>query len=403
MKSFKGVTWKRFLSIVYAYKLVSHREQNETGVLPLLCTLEHPNPGDSSKSDYYLILPLPRESLGDLTQVDPTRQNWLEQLTEQWLVSQCSRMAASLSQIHQVAALKISHLPRLLFLRSGGLAPNVIFRLSSSESQLGILVFDGLCSEPPGSFESPPEYFIALEKSSQSSLWSLWPQGLRESIGASNSEILEWGARKLEIKLMQYSHDLIEASPLPGSESWASNSLPQLRKRVSSVDTTSTDQKTAECPWEPIDEESRERPPEKLSASKFHVWCLATVWLQLITWFCLGPEGIKFLKEAAEDVQSQGQFENSGFFERMPVTSKGKSRPDESYRIRPIITESIERLQTHKRCTASIRQLLAIIRDRMLVIDIVARASSQEVMEKLEEIERNLREQEKRVEKGPVL
>lgn len=167
MKSVRGVSWKRFLSIVNACRLVSEFKDLEPGaVLPLLCTLEHPSLADPSKRDYHLIFPLPRGYLEDLCQTDASDQKWAEQLTEQWLVSQCSRMAASLYAIHQVAALKTSDLPRLLFLRSVRLATNMIYWVSPSETQLGALVLGNLCQDPPGAYESAPEYSFAQKKSS---------------------------------------------------------------------------------------------------------------------------------------------------------------------------------------------------------------------------------------------
>lgn len=360
-------------------------EDPEPGVLPLLCTLEHPSPADSYDTDYHLIFPLPRGDLTHLCEVDPSEQKWAEQLTERWLVSQCSRMAATLSAIHQVAALKLPGLPRFLFLRSARLAANMVYRMSPSENHLGTLVLSNLCPDPPGAHESAPEYFMskdkwrkpATERSNNdiSSITRVFGEVEEKSLDQNVSKIED--LEKLDavdhVVTMRHSH------PSLGARSRSSgHSAPEIPPEELFMRVPNKRRLAART--------RRRSQPAKVTASKFHVWCLATIWLQLITWFILGHEGIRSSELASLFDGSAAENSTSGFFEEVEIHPVDTDSPNKSYKLKPIVVELIDRLQRQEGCTMSIKRILNFIRDRMLVIDPAVRATTQEVMETLGEI-----------------
>lgn len=136
------------------------------------------------------------------------------------------------------------------------------------------------------------------------------------------------------------------------------------------------------------------------SASKFHVWCLATIWLRLITWFILGPDTRHFSKPGSIFDQFSGLSSASGFFEKLNMDRPTRSNRDtdnstKSYWVKPSVVKLIKQLKRHKSCTVSIKRILTLIQRRMLVIDPAGRASTQEVMEILQEIDRESEELQK--------
>lgn len=391
LRSLKGATWERFLSIVNACGFLSQREDQAPGILPLLCTCEHPSRGDPSQNVYRLIFPLPQGDLEELCTSDPTREDWSGQLTEHWLVSQCSRMAATLSAIHEIAALKIPGLPRLHFLRSGRLSADMVYRMSSSKSQLGTLVFGNLCQDPPGPYESAPEYFIAPHKPSEPS---------NQDSERQTSSLPVNPAEGVSHAVFQHTSKFSSAGTLDTLNSAGTmRDLPMSLEAPSPTPRHMTPENTPMDPSiVPADKKDLPARSSRVSASKFHVWCLATIWLRLITWFILGPEMMHSSDPPSIFDRSWEKSPRNAFFEDMDTNPAETSDSNKSYRLRTVVVELIEKLQRHESCTEGIRQLLTLIRERMLVIDVSVRASSQEVKDEMEKIMRKLETVEKTVE-----
>lgn len=297
--------------------------------------------------------------------VNPSLQEWSGQLTERWLVSQCCHMAASLSNMHRVADLKMRHLPRLLFLRSGRLANDVIHWLSPSKSQLGNLVLGNLSLEPPGSHESPPEYFILSKKQLQPST--------QESSGHTTSSDLQPAGSHAAYKPVAQEINF-DGPDKPGE----AEKVLVLRD----IDTPTVLSPTCIAQTPQNDTLSiRSISMRSIEASRFHVWCLAIVWLNLITWFVLGPQGQKDFALNSRTVLEQNWL-------RSDSGGKSTTHHNSPYRLNSVFAERIAFLRRQKRCTAYVRAILDLILRRMLVTDVAMRASSQHVADTLMRLER---------------
>lgn len=377
------ISWKRFLSIVYALKLVGERGGTETlGALPLLCTIERPSPDIPYEVDYFLVFPYPVGNLSELTRVDSDYFMRSGQLTDRWLASQCYSMAACLWKIHRIAALNMPHIPRMRFLGSGRLASDVIYWLSSSKNQLGTLVIADHNPSPPGMSESAPEYSFHQEKVVESPLDKdpVFQCQTRASFGCCELTCAE-----------------------PRQENVQPTVLEPARPQLTEVDPPLTDCSQSSRhhirDGEPVDDRTnfnptisiRARGPRPaISASRFHVWCLGVVWLELITWYILGRDGTLEFEQIFAQVHMHGQAAISAFFEEVHVhDASGYERP---YRLRHVVSGWIERLQADKNCSLFVGQVLELISERMLVVDITARASSREVMEELEKMKDSMGE-----------
>lgn len=377
------------MSIVNACRLASEREDQEPGVLPLLCTCEHSREEDSSKSEYHLIFPSPRDNLKELCRVDPTRAEWSAQLTERWLVSQCSHMATTLSRIHHIAAIKMPHLPRFIFLRSGRLASDMVYRISSSNSQLGTLVLGNLRQDPPGLHESAPEYCIASNRPSQSANPDL--ETLRSYLTRRSAD---FGAATpaQQISKVEDAERLVDAVDRDGTTQ-------QLHASLEAPSPTPRHTTPEDAPMDPsiasADKNFHQGRSSRISASKFHVWCLATIWLRLITWFILGPEAVHSSEPPSIFNESSENPSTSGFFEELQPRSVDTNDLNKLYRLNPVVEKLMDKLQRHKSCTVIVKQLLTLMRERMLVIDVAGRASSQELKDRMDGITRNLENLEK--------
>lgn len=376
------ISWKRFLSIVYSLKMVGeHGHHGAPGSLPLLCTIERPSPDSPFDFDYYLIFPCQAGNLSDLISNDLGFFKSSGQLTDRWLASQCYNMAASLWAIHRIAALKMPHIPQMRFLGSGRLASDVIYWLSSSEKHLGTLAIADHNSCPPGMFESAPEYYVQQEDVPGSALHmegglldqSSATLGLYEAAYVEpRRKIVQprvWApirarSRKLDAPRRNRSrhsrHHIHDDQPVEE----ASDLIPQT---------------SLGCP--------QQKPA--IQASRFHVWCLGVVWLELITWYILGPDGVLEFKQIFAHVHMHEQTAKSGFFEAHRHDANGCKM---AYRLRYVVSDWIERLQADKDCTVFVREVLGVITERMLVVDVTARASSRDVMEKIEEIKNKVEE-----------
>lgn len=338
---------------------MGEQKDTESGVIPLLCTVERPM-AVPSQTEYTLVFPHIRGDMDDLVQIEPRGPSWSGQLTERWLFTQCCQLATSLSAIHRIAALKVPHLPRLRFLRSGRLATDVIKWLSRGETDLGTLVFSNFSTEPPTPAEAPPEYFINLNRPRKQR-----KTDIRRSSISQKSHESDCGSANIEPK-EEGETELRESSiPFPASPS---STMP-----YTSDDRPDDAQKTG----------SREAIPEKavstgsIRASKLQVWCLGTVWLKLITWFLLGPEGIKDRQQIFNP-----PAHTSGFVERVIQPEDGMSLCP--YRMKRVVKELIHELNHHKRSTDYIGRLLKLISSRMLVEDAGIRASSQQIVKRLQ-------------------
>lgn len=371
------ISWKRFLSIVYALKLVGERDHAGTpGALPLLCTIERPSPETPYEMDYYLVFPYPAGNLSDLSCVDSDHFKSSEQLTDRWLASQCYSMAASLWEIHRIAALKMPHVPRMRFLGSGRLDSDVIYWLSSSKDHLGTLVIADHNSCPPGMFESAPEYSMHQEevlKSARHGDPILLDQTLAR-LGSCEITYAEPRQENSQPKLLAPTRPQLQKVDPPGSDC-SRSSRHHLRDGEPIEDRTNFNSQTSLGALGP-------GPP--IHAPRFHVWCLGVVWLELITWYILGRDGTLEFEQTFAHVYMHGQAAKSGFFEKLHIDdASGDGNP---YRLRHVVSDWIERLQADKNCSLFAGKVLELIAERMLVVDVSARASSREVMEKMEEM-----------------
>lgn len=302
--------------------------------------------------------------MDDLVQIEPGGPGWSGELTERWLITQCCQLATSLSAIHRIAALKIPHLPRLRFFRSGRLATDVIKWLSCNETDLGTLVFSNFSTEPPTSAEAPPEYFIKFNRPTEQRKTGLGEGSVSQKSHepdcvSTNNERKE----KDELKLKQSSL-AFSASP-SSSTRYTNEDCPDNAQKVGSKAGSR----------ETVQERSTFRG--SIRASKLQVWCLGAIWLKLITWFLLGPQGIK----DHEQIFSPPAH-TSGFVERVTQTEDGRV-PLRPYRMKTVVMELIHELRGHKDTTEWIGRLLRLISSRMLVVSPAARASSWEIMHSL--------------------
>lgn len=376
------ISWKRFLSIVYALKLVGERGHTGTrGALPLLCTIERPSPETPYEVEYYLVFPYPVGNLSDLARVDSDCFKRSGELTDRWLASQCCSMAASLWEIHRIAALKMPHIPRIRFLGSGRLASDVIYWLSSSTNQLGTLVIAGHNSSPPGMSESAPEYSFHQEKVLESPLHkeSVFQCQPPASFSCCELTYVEPRQENVQPMVAPARPQSLKVDPL--ATDCSRSSRHGLRDGKPVDDGTNVNPQTSlGVPG----------PRIPISASRFHVWCLGVVWLELITWYILGPNGTLEFEQIFAHVPTHGQIAQSGFFEEVHMDdASGCGNP---YRLRHVVLEWIKRLQEDKGCSLFVGQILEFMAERMLVVDITARASSCEVMEELEEIKDRVEE-----------
>lgn len=356
----RHVTWTRFLSIIYAWKLVGEDVETKSGVIPLLCTIERPDMAAPSKAEFDLIFPCPKGDLNALMRTEPRQSAWAGQLTYTWLATQCRQLAASLSAIHRIAAIKVSNLPRFRFFRSARLANDVIKWLSSSEADLGSLVFSNFSMQPPSPAEAAPEYFIYLDG----------PKDHRKS--TTNKQISHTSRSKsgpVENKSQGDESDMRR----PGDLVLGTPPLPILC-------TSGRRPKDAEQarPQEAAPEDPR--PKSSFRASKFQVWCFGTILLQLITWFLLGPSGIRDHRNIFAPPDG-----TSGFLEVYGPSDDGDN-PSSRYTLRWDVKNLILRLQAHDDCTAFVKSVLDIILSRMLVIDAKYRASSHEISRSIQQL-----------------
>ena len=359
----RGVTWRRFLSIVYAWKLAGEQDNTRSGIIPLLCTLERPDRAVPSKLEFSLIFPSPRGDMGDLMQFQTGRSAWSGQLTERWLATQCCQLAASLSAIHRIAALKIPKLPRLRFFRTGRLAVDVVKWLSSSETDLGTLVFSNFSTEPPTPDEAAPEYFFNLNRPKERRKGSRRDSRMsRRSYESDRWSTNDGRAEEGELEMQEYS--------VPAH--------PSSRVRYTHEDRPREAQKVGSQGITPAKSGSK----SSARTSKFQVWCLGTVWLQLVTCFLLGPQG-------------RGEFEHiftaqdrrSGFLETVHNIEHREDRFN-LFNLNNDVRRLMHRLEGHGDSTPFIRELLRVIEFRMLEVNADSRAPSLEIMSTLEELER---------------
>lgn len=355
------MTWARFLSIVHAWKLVGEDANTKSGVIPLLCTIERPDMAAPSKAEFNFIFPCPKGDLNALMRAEPRQSAWSGQLTDKWLATQCRQLAASLSAIHRLAGIKVPNLPRLRFFRSARLANDVIKWLSSSGGDLGSLVFSNFCIQPPSPAEAAPEYFIYLDGHKEH----------RKSTGKHT--ITSRPSRSKSVPVDNESQ---------GDESGARRSGDLVRRIASLPNLCTSGHRSKDA--EQV--EAQEAPPEdprsrsSFHASKFQVWCFGTILLQLITWFLLGPSGIRDHRHIF--VPSDG---TSGFLKIYGPADNGDN-PFSRYTLRWDVEHLILRLQAHDDCTAFVKSVLDIILSRMLVIDANRRASSHEIWHSIQEL-----------------
>lgn len=334
-------------------------KDTKSGVIPLLCTFERPR-ADQSQPEFALVFPEIRGDMEDLLRMQPGSYSWSGQLTERWLGTQCCQLAASLSAIHRIAALRIPNLPALRFFRSGRLATDVIKWLSYQETELGTLVFSNFNTEPPTLAEAPPEYLIYLNR----------PREHQEN-GLSQVSISEMSPEPdCEIRLSEREEE--------GKVQLEQSSVPFPAPSSFSVRCTDDD-----CLDDAQKAGRREIIPEKsgsrgsIRASKFQVWCLGTIWLKLITWFLLGPQGVKDHEHIFN-----APAHASGFFDY--VQTEDEQVHFSSFRVKPTVTNLIHNLSGHEDSTNYICRLLGLIGSRMLVVSADDRASSQEILKTLE-------------------
>lgn len=254
----------------------------------------------------------------------------------------------------------------------------MFYRLASSDDELGTLVLGNFVQDPPQPYESAPEYSIASKKASKAPIGKL----------IIPTEIYRESPLELDAKVREKDSKVGDLERLDAIDRDVTTT-----HSVAAFDARSRSTTHSESEVSPnkqfeqyMAQQDHRNHSATVSASKFHVWCLGTIWLRLITWFILGPDGMRFSEPDSIFYESPETFQTSGFFEEMPNDAGYTANPSNSHRINPVVVELIEKLQRHEDCTASVKRILTLIRRRMLVIDPTVRASSQEVMEMLEEI-----------------
>ncbi|KAI1085957.1 kinase-like protein [Rostrohypoxylon terebratum] len=124
-------------------------------------------------------------------------------------------------------------------------------------------------------------------------------------------------------------------------------------------------------------------PPEMDGISrKFDIWCLGCLYLELLTWLILGPQGVENFNQSRFDEHgSDTNWSTDQFFKTMKGESGG------SYAvIKKSVTEHILRLESHQESIGYVKEFLKLIRNQMLVINHERRIDSDNLELKLRNI-----------------
>lgn len=240
--------------------------------------------------------------------------------------------------------------------------------LSSSETDPGSLVLSNFSTEPPTPAEAAPEYFINLNRRRMASKAvrrkaSIFPKhpADSETVGNESPGADESKRRRSGVP----SPAAVSSSVQYNDENHPEEARKAYNKRVTPKNT---------------------RSERLIRASKFQVWCLGTIWLQLVTWFLLGPDGTKYYGHIFNP-----HAHRSGFVDAVS-TGTDTSDSFNSYKLKTSVRILIDRLEGHEDSTPFIRQLLWLIEFRMLEVNADLRASSWEIVNILEDMERSVAE-----------
>lgn len=107
-----------------------------------------------------------------------------------------------------------------------------------------------------------------------------------------------------------------------------------------------------------------------------NVWSLAVIWLELLTWFLLGPAGRqRFTQDCCRSIPSYRRY-----------YEKVEGRYRQTYRVKPEVSKWIHELKIHGDCTRQMVTLLELIEREMLVADLASRASLSRIDKALQQL-----------------
>jgi serine/threonine protein kinase len=108
---------------------------------------------------------------------------------------------------------------------------------------------------------------------------------------------------------------------------------------------------------------------------KYDMWSLGCLFLEFCTWLLEGPQGLDTFADTRCFVEAYGLWSDAFYLIRPPEQGKGRTA-----HLKYAVIRWIERLQHNPRCSGSINVLLALIRDRLLVVDAQQRMTAQELV-----------------------
>lgn len=108
---------------------------------------------------------------------------------------------------------------------------------------------------------------------------------------------------------------------------------------------------------------------------KYDMWSLGCLFLEFCTWLLEGPVGLDAFADSRRFVEADGFWTDAFYLIRPPEGGKGRTA-----HVKYAVIRWIERLQGNTRCSESIKILLALIRDHLLVVDFQQRVSAQELV-----------------------
>jgi serine/threonine protein kinase len=107
-------------------------------------------------------------------------------------------------------------------------------------------------------------------------------------------------------------------------------------------------------------------PPElvldRLVSRAYDIWSFGCLSLEFITWMLDGDSGVQNFSEARHVQAHDGLFDDTFY-------SLYNSKAGKFCEVRPGVTNWIQKLRRHQRCSQMIRDLLDLIEDRMLRVD----------------------------------